>query len=199
MIRLLVLSICSFLLTSCSRHCDAIKQFKDFTNTFDVETQSIVRNGVLFELKYQPAKLLAARESQQLGADISVQDSLLKKYSQYNYFLLSISKKGRAIVDPKEGFSTYSALIQTLSFQMEPYVNLTTSIGDTLDPIAYNFEHTYQLDNKSRLLFAFKKKKIPSQMDFNLLEFGLGCGNIQFKLDKNTLEKIYSSDENTTK
>lgn len=136
---------------------------------------------------YQPVDLLVARDLPVELHKQSALDSLRKKYSSSTFFLLSIARNGREVLQPKEGFSNYSMLLQTLAFQMREHVLLTTSQGDTLQPSNYYLDRTYASAGATQLLFAFPALPTAGTWRFRLLECGLGTGNLTFSFDASSL------------
>lgn len=132
---------------------------------------------------YQPVDLLAARELPEFTTHQAVLDSLRDKYRGSTFFSLSIARNGREVLQPSEGFSQYSALLQTLSFRMGDYVRLISSRGDTLRPTNYYLDRTYASAGASQLLFAFPAVPATGTWHFQLRECGLGTGNLVFPFD----------------
>ena len=141
---------------------------------------------------YQSPDMLVTRELQ--GGVISgrVVDSLRGKYGHSTYFLLSIARNGREVLQPREGFAQYSDLLQTLSFRMGQYVRLVTSRGDTLRPVNYYLDRTYAAGSSSQLLFAFPAAPLAGTWQFHLLECGLETGNMAFVFDTKAIQDIPS-------
>lgn len=139
---------------------------------------------------YQPAELLVAREIQALeDAPLQV-DSLRQKYSNAAYFLLSISRNGRDVLQPAEGFAQYSELLQTLAFHMDEQVRLVTSQGDTLRPTNYYLDRTTTGTHAAQLLLAFAKPASSGTWHLQLRECGLGTGNLSFAFETQQLQAV---------
>lgn len=139
---------------------------------------------------YQPVDLLAARELPQFGTRRAALDSLRDKYRNSTFFLLSIARNGHEVLQPGEGFSQYSDLLQTLSFRMSDYVRLVTSQGDTLRPTNYYLDRTYASAGTSQLLFAFPALPATGTWRFQLRECGLGTGNLAFSFDTQRVYEV---------
>lgn len=139
---------------------------------------------------YQPADLLVAREVQAIGSTPHSVDSLRYQYSKAAYFLLAISRNGRDVLQPTEGFSRYSELLQTLAFHMDKQVCLVTSQGDTLRPINYYLDRTAAGTSASQLLLAFPKLPVGGTWQLRLRECGLGVGDLSFLFDSRQVQAI---------
>jgi len=139
---------------------------------------------------YQPVDLLAARELPEFITRQAALDSLRDKYRGSTFFLLSIARNGREVLQPGEGFSQYSDLLQTLSFRMGDYVRLITSRGDTLRPTNYYLDRTYASAGASQLLFAFPAVPATGTWRFQLRECGLGTGNLAFPFDAQRVYEV---------
>ncbi|HEY9047244.1 MAG TPA: hypothetical protein VIN08_15170, partial [Ohtaekwangia sp.] len=118
-------------------------------------------------------------------------DTLRKKYSQYLYFILSLSANNKEALH-QAASDQYGDLVQTLSFRMNNYVTLTTSVNDSIPVGDFMLNRTYGMSNSTDLLFVFSKEKAKGKdwIQFNLNEFGLGIGNQRFRFEMRDLEKI---------
>lgn len=139
---------------------------------------------------YQPVDLLITRELMGLPLRQAAVDSLRKKYHNTTFFLLSVSRNQRELLQPKEGFTAYSDLLQTLSFQMNEHVRLLTSQGDTIKPSNYYLDRTYGSANATQLLFAFPKISSAGIWQFQMQECGLGTGNLRFAFDASLPDSV---------
>lgn len=142
----------------------------------------------------RPNDLLILQET---GGETTVDqltlDRLRSKYKDYYYFILSLSKESKeAEYQAGGGFGQYSDLVQTLSFRMADYVNMTTNTQDTIPVGDYIYPRTYGMSSASTLMFAFNKEKTKNRewVQFNLKEFGLGIGNQNFRFNVADLEKV---------
>ncbi|HEY9048675.1 MAG TPA: hypothetical protein VIN08_22365, partial [Ohtaekwangia sp.] len=118
-------------------------------------------------------------------------DTLRKKYSQYLYFILSLSANNKEALH-QAASDQYGDLVQTLSFRMNNYVTLTTSANDSIPVGDFMLNRTYGMSNSTDLLFVFSKEKAKGKdwIQFNLNEFGLGIGNQRFRFEMSDLENI---------
>lgn len=132
---------------------------------------------------YQPTDLLVTHDLPGPLYRQSAVDSVRKKYNSETFFVLSIARNHREILQPIEGFSSYSDLLQTLAFRMDGHVRLLTSQGDTLLPVNYYLDRTYASTNATQILFAFPRLPTTGTWRFQLLECGLGTGNLSFLFD----------------
>lgn len=153
--------------------------------------------GTKIEVTYRPADLWVHQELGDKAEDTEVIARLQKKYDQYIYFVVSLSKNDReALHQVSGGFGQYSELVQTLSFRMPEYVTLTTARQDTIPVGDFMLNRTYGMSNSTDLLFVFNREKVKENewIQFNLNEFGLGVGNQRFRFktkDLNDVPKIY--------
>lgn len=129
---------------------------------------------------YQPVDLLVARSLSALPPRPATVDSLRKQYRDATFFMLSIARNHREVLQPAEGFADYSTLLQTLAFRMGENVQLVTGQGDTLRPVNYYLDRTYASASATQLLFAFPKPPVTGDWRFQLRECGLGTGNLSF-------------------
>ena len=107
--------------------------------------------------------------------------------------VVAITHNGQEVLRPEEGFSRYSSLVQTLSFQMGEHVRLISSTGDTLRPANYYLDRTYGAGPATRLLFAFPAAAFPANnYRFCLQECGLDTGNLLFAFDARAFRAVPS-------
>lgn len=146
-----------------------------------------------FQLKvsYRPTDLLVLNE---IGDHSELEqndlETLRKKYQDHHYFTLSISKAEKeALYSGVESYEQFGDLVQTLSYRMGNYVNLTTSQQDTVFIADYAYQRTYGMNKATQLLFVFPDEELenPKWVQFNLKEFGLGLGIQNFRFNMQDL------------
>jgi hypothetical protein len=140
-------------------------------------------------LSYKPTDLMVYQELGDSPADYTQLNNLQKKYDAYYFFILSFSHESR---NTQLAGSIFEK-VQKLSFDLNNYVNLTTSSDDTI--YVGEFAPVRSIvpsGNTSDIVIVFKKDKSKGQewVQFNLNEFGLGIGDQQFKFRVNDLEQI---------
>jgi hypothetical protein len=155
-------------------------------------TQVTESNGYRITLTYRPTGLLVHQEIGDDPHDSSAISASRKKYTDYYYFVLSLSKKDKEALHQTSGMAEYSELVQTLSFRMGNYVTLTTSSADTVPAGDFMLDRTYGLSQSTDLLFVFNKEETQGKewVQFNLNEFGLGAGNQRFRFRVEDLEEV---------
>ena len=151
-------------------------------------------NGYQLKVTYRPTDLLISQEisGEPEPIDSSSVNRLRKKYRGNHYFLLSISRNNSdALHDAPGGMARFTALVQTLAFRMDNYVGLTTSAKDSVHASASVLDRTYAMTRTTDILFAFNKDKTTGKdwVQFNIGEFGLGTGNLQFRFSAGDLER----------
>ncbi|MFZ6009497.1 MAG: hypothetical protein ACOYXT_04045 [Bacteroidota bacterium] len=148
---------------------------------------------------YRPADLLVYQEIGDQPSEVNTLETLKKKYANYHYFILSLSKRDadgsreEALHQVGDGdMDQYSELVQTLSFRMRDYVTLTTSEHDTIPVADFMLNRTYGLSESTDLLFVFNKEKSLGKdwIQFNLNEFGLGTGNQRFRFMTKDIDQV---------
>ncbi|HTJ52105.1 MAG TPA: hypothetical protein VL443_21735 [Cyclobacteriaceae bacterium] len=145
-------------------------------------------NGYSMDVTYKPTDLLVLQEAGDHADDLKI-TALRDKYSKYCYFILSLSKNSKEALHQVEP-NQYGDLVQTLSFRMGGYVNMTTSLHDTIPTTDFVLDRTYGLSSVTSLLFVFDREKAKDKdwVQFNLNEFGLGVGNQRFRFRIKDLE-----------
>jgi hypothetical protein len=153
--------------------------------------QSVTQGKTTVAVQYRPTDLWVAQELDGEPPQPAKIDSLRKKYDQYYYFILSLSRNNKeALHQVEQGFDQYSELVQTLSFRMPEYVTMTTSAQDTIPVGDFMLNRTYGMSSATEVLFVFSREKAVGQdwVQFNLNEFGLGVGNQRFRFKRSDLD-----------
>ncbi|MGB0523978.1 MAG: hypothetical protein ACPGJS_13505 [Flammeovirgaceae bacterium] len=151
------------------------------------------RKGIDVAVACRPTDLLVAQELRaKPNHTTDFIDSLKQKYDQYAYFMLSLSKGNQEVLRQTGDFSSFSNTLQTLSFDMASYVNITTSQQDTISVADFIYPRLYGASQNTSLLFVFRKDKINATewVQFNLKEFGLGIGVTRFRFETSALQNI---------
>jgi hypothetical protein len=150
-------------------------------------------NGYRIEVINRPTDLWVHQEVGDEPVAEATLTQLRKKYSTYYYFIVSLSKNNKEALHQLEGgMGQYSELVQTLSFRMADYANLTTSAQDTIPVGDAMLNRTYGLSASTDLLFVFNKTKAEGKdwVQFNLNEFGMGVGNQRFRFKTKDIETV---------
>ena len=150
-------------------------------------------NEIQTDVTYRPTDLLVYQELGSTEADTASMHKLREKYSSYYYFVISFSRNGKEALHQPGSNDQYSDLVQTMSFQMSKYVNLTTP-GDTIPVADFMLNRTFGMNTSTDILFVFNKEKAKGKpwIQLNIIEFGLGTGNQHFRFDVEDLENVPS-------
>lgn len=134
---------------------------------------------------YRPADLWIAQELGSSTDSIQI-EKLKEKYSSHYYFVLGLSKNDReAIQAATMPQAQFSELLQTISFRMSAYINITTSHRDTIPLADHSYSRTFGAGGSNEILLVFDNEKIVDQEWFqiNLTEFGLGLGRQSLRFE----------------
>ena len=134
------------------------------------------------QVSYKPSDFCIAQELGDQPANHKELQTLRGKYDPYYYFILNLSKDNKEALRVNTDME-FGDLVQTLSFRMGQYVNLTTSTQDTIPTADFILDRTYGLSATTNLMFVFSKEKAKDKdwIQFNMNEFGLGIGNQRFR------------------
>jgi hypothetical protein len=154
--------------------------------------QEVTSQGYNVKVTYRPTDLLVDQELGGRSFDAPTTEALRKRYSDYYYFILSLSKDEREALHQPGQANMYGDLVQTLSFRMGHFVNLTTPASDTIAVSDFMLNRTYGLSHSTDLLFVFNKEAARGKdwVQFNLNEFGLGAGDLRFRFKTKDLENV---------
>lgn len=152
-------------------------------------------NGLSSEVKvgainakvtYRPTELLALQSVGQKAVNKEEIRRHQQRFDEYVYFILSLEARGKdALYGTSQNQQDFSNKLQTLSFRMGDYVQLTTAMGDTIPVADYIYQRNFGMEGNSSLMFVFHREKAiePSWVSFDIEEFGLGIGNRKFRFD----------------
>lgn len=154
--------------------------------------KEVIVNEYKVRITFRPTDLLIAQELR--GTHDSTQVARLKqKYGSHYYFVLSLSKnEHEAIQAGSMPQSQFSNLLQTISFRMGMYVNMTTPQRDTIPLTDFIYNRTFSMGASNDILLVFNKEKVRDQqwVQINLAEFGLGLGHQSLKFHCKDLDQI---------
>ncbi|MBK7652485.1 MAG: hypothetical protein IPJ20_19575 [Flammeovirgaceae bacterium] len=175
----MLLVFLTYSIISCSPPTLTEEELKQFVLEPDnnlIQEETI--NDINVRITYRPTDLLVVQELTN-GTDTARISSLRIKYSKYYYFVLSLSKNQReAIQASTMPQAQFSELLQTISFRMGTYVNMTTDARDTIALADYVYNRTFGMGSSNDLLLVFNKDeaRTANWLQINLAEFGLGVG-----------------------
>lgn len=191
--KVLFVSVLIFTIACGPSPFDAAEALSEFATSSGDLTKSSTSHGYTITVAYRPTDLLVHQEMGNAPFSSEAIGSLRKKYSDYYYFILSLSRNNKeALYQPEGGLVQYSELVQTLSFRMKNYVTLTTSASDTIPVGDFILNRTYGLSQSTDLLFVFNKEKTRKKewVQFNLNELGLDIGTQRFRFKTKDLEDV---------
>ncbi|MEM0941026.1 MAG: hypothetical protein AAF600_11370 [Bacteroidota bacterium] len=157
------------------------------------------RNGLIKEKKigkvmikvfYRPNDFLVWQELEG-ESDTSKIKNALKRYDTYFYFMMQLSVGQK---DALYGLSTnqmeFNDRLQTLSFRMNQFVNLTTSDQDTIPVADFYYSRMFGFSKTNDLLFVFNNEQIGDSewISLNTKEFGFKTGRQSFRFDVGNIE-----------
>lgn len=188
--------------SSCAKQKVSEEELKKYIRDVDNGLrQSITVGEFNVEATYQPTDLFVLRELGSSIADTATINKWYKKYGGHYYFILSISKNGKEAVSPTQmPYDHFSDLLQTVSFRMGEYTNMTTSRQDTIPLADFIYNRTFGMATGSDILMVFDKKETADAdwVQINLKELGLGLGTQNFRFDKDKLDEAPEIDFNKT-
>lgn len=179
------------ILCCCSSRPVSVKQIEEYiTNEANGLKKTVQMDESTISIAYRPTDLIIQQEISDEHLSSLEVDSIKRKYSDYHYFVVNISRRGKEalrMVDNDE----YGELFQTMAFRMPQYVSLTTG-SDTILLVDYAIHPTYGASKSTDLMFVFDKLNDSDWIQFNLNEFGLGLGNHRFRFMKRDLAMVPS-------
>ncbi|NOS93653.1 MAG: hypothetical protein HOP30_17180 [Cyclobacteriaceae bacterium] len=185
---------------SCAKQKVSEEELKKYIRDVDNGLRQSIKAGEFaVEATYQPTDLFVLRELGSSKADTASLNKWHKKYGGHYYFILSISKNGKEAITPTQmPYDEFSDLLQTVSFRLGEYINMTTAKQDTIPLADFIYNRTFGMATGSDILMVFDKKKA-AQTDWvqiNLKELGLGLGTQNFRFDRERLDEAPEIDFN---
>ncbi len=181
-------------LSSCVKQKVSEEELKKFLRDTDNGLrQSITAGEFTVDATYQPTDLFVLRELGSTKADTASLKKWHSKYGGHYYFILSISKNGKEAVTPTQmPYDQFSDLLQTISFRMGEYVNMTTAKQDTIPLADFIYNRTFGMATGSDILMVFDKQKAKNTdwVQINLKELGLGLGTQNFRFERDKLDNV---------
>jgi len=152
-------------------------------------------HGLTIAVQNRPVALIIAQELKgQTEQNDSVLTAVTRKFSPNLYFNLNLSVGDKDPLLYSGSMQRFSSLLQTLAFQMDKFVFLTTSEKDTIPVGDYVYPRLYGMGSGSTMLFAFTKDTAKWEktdwVDFHLQEFGMNTGNRKYRFKKSDLDEV---------
>ncbi len=159
-------------------------------------TRSIETGKVTMKMSYRPIDFMVWQEIDN-EIDSAKISQAFDNYDQYLYYVMQLSAGERdALYGSAVNQSDFSDKLQTLSFRMPQYINLTTSENDTIPLADAYYSRMFGMSASSDVLLVFNKEQIKSDewISINTQEFGFKTGRRSFRFDlkdiKNTPKLI---------
>ncbi len=176
------------LLTACSsRTFDTTEALWKYLKEPDNEyIQSKTINGVNFSLVYKPTDVLVEQELGSTAVTKEKVDSLRKKYGQYLYFNLSMSKNNQELLSNVAGDKQrFGAMVNQLAFGMKQKVHFYTPKKDTITMVDYIYPRMYGMSGSTTMLLVYpREKKVTNAeyMTYTIEDLGFYTGEVKFKI-----------------
>ncbi len=142
-------------------------------------------NGYDFTLLYKPTDLLVKQELSDLKNAKKI-SALRKKYNQYMYFNLSMSKNNKELLSmAPHNRNEFGAMVNQLAFGMGNKVHLYTQKKDTLPLLDFVYPRMYGMSQSTDILFVYPrdKKYLKNEyLNFTVEDLGIYIGEVKFKL-----------------
>ena len=151
------------LLANCSRVVSSKQLLQYALDPKNGLYQKANRNGILVEVFYKPHQLIMAQEIKGARWTTSQLDSINKHFSEYDYFVLRLSRNGQEIERSYAGDEAeFNKVNSYLSFEIGNDITLTLS-QDTFKVKDFIHTRTFGSGPSSDILFAFKSNLAQSK------------------------------------
>lgn len=185
-------------MVSCTAKKQSEEQIQQYMHTPSnglIQEDSI--NGIKISVQNKPVALIVAQELR--GAEVvndSIQEAVQKQFADNLYFNLNLSIGDKDPLLYSGNLSNFSSMLQTMAFQMDQFVFLTTSDKDTIPVADFIYPRMYGMGAGSSIMFAFSKEKIkarghdPEKISFHLLDFGMNTGNRKYEFEMEDIQDV---------
>ena len=115
------------------------------------------------------------------------------RYSKYLYLMMQLSVGERdALYALSKNQMEFNDRLQTLSFRMNQFANLTTSANDTLPVADFYYSRMFGLSSSNDVLFVFNVEEVKDidWVSFNTKEFGFNSGRQSFRFDWGDIQEV---------
>ncbi|MEQ9404089.1 MAG: hypothetical protein RIM99_10910 [Cyclobacteriaceae bacterium] len=146
--------------------------------------------SLTMKVSYRPNDFLIWQEAE--GKELADINEIGERYGDYAYFVLQLKAgKKDALYGTSASQAEFNNKLQTLSFRMNQFVNMTTSEKDTIPVADFYYTRMFGLSKTSDILFVFNKEKISAadEVAFNIKEFGFNTGSRSFRFDTEKLNR----------
>ena len=154
--------------------------------------QSKSINGVDFTLMYRPTDLMVHQDWKQ-SKDLTIIPELRKKYEDYIYINLSISRNKKDILSTHiGGKNEYGQMVNTMSFSVGNSIHLIGQQSkDTLSTEDFISPRLYGLNKASSVLLIYPRTNLidrEEELVLSIEDFGLNTGNVKFKIPSSIIK-----------
>lgn len=186
-----IIILLTALLFSCSQKQfdskeELVAYIKDPENGYVQEKQV---NGVDIKLMYRPTDLLVAQELRGSKEPERI-DSLRRKYNDYLYFNLSLSKDSKELLSAvPQDRNEFGIMVNQLVFGMIDKVTLRTGDQRMIKMIDFSYPRLYGVGRSTAFLLVFPLDELTATEDISLVieDFGIGTGEVKFKLKQDLI------------
>lgn len=186
-IQVILFGFSILFLSSCSQ-----KQFEEkeemmtfLTNPENKYIQQTSVNGVNYSIMYRPTDMLVSQEVMESTSKSQI-DSLRKKYKQYMYFNILISKNSSEILsNVASSGGDFGSMVNQLSFGMGDKVHLFSKTRDTIEMADYVYPRLYGMTDNTSMLFVYPRdKKVLDHefFHFTIEDIGFNTGEVNLKI-----------------
>ncbi len=147
---------------------------------------------VSLRLVYRPTELLVAHEIRGTVPTDSVIEAVHRKYQDYSYFVLSLSRHGEEALYRQAGSDQFSESLQNMAFRMDQFTNLTNSDNDTIPLADAVLPRTYGIGSATQMMLVFANQKLQESdwFQLNLTDPGFGIGRQSFRIKTENIKNI---------
>ncbi|WP_439698631.1 hypothetical protein ACFGVS_10865 [Mucilaginibacter sp. AW1-7] len=174
---------------SCKRKTVSLAGLIAYVNDPENGLQKTQQTGkIKTVLTYKPWQTMMFNEGGLNNKDRR-SDSL--KFQDKLFFVFSLSANNKELLKQLE-FSQYSEMVQVLAFRMKNFIDVVPDDGKPVEPTDCIFQQTYGMGVANNLLVVFDKEKLMTadNLKFEVREFGLNTGNLNFGIKTKDITDI---------
>ena len=154
-------------------------------------SKSVQAGALTMKMTFRPTDFLLWQELEGEEDSTKIRQAF-KNYNDYVYFVLQLSVKDKdALYGTSSNQADFNEKLQTLSFRMQQYINMTTSEYDTIPLADAYYTRMFGMSQSSDVLLVFNREDIVDDewLSINSKEFGFKTGRKSFRFLQDNIQK----------
>ncbi|MFN9501114.1 MAG: hypothetical protein ACK57K_07310, partial [Chryseotalea sp.] len=132
-----------------------VEDYFNYLNVTDFINQTIEKDELEVTISYRPIDYIILKALRNKPLERNSIDSLIEKYSNYSYFVLSISDRNKEFLDQNlEGYETFSKRLNLLAFNFNDVIKISTDKKMEIEIQSFQLLRTFGISNRTEVIFC---------------------------------------------